>query len=482
MADICVVSLSDDDAIVERLVVLLRKRWDVWWAHDITHGGWEQAVRSEIARALVLVPVLSGNAIGERMNIVADEMRFAQSRQIATIPFLIGLAEMPFGFGGLNYVDAKGWVGEDDHQGYLQLLAKLDATIKKTRNEAGAVGRKQELEIRNKILHLPAFVFSLSSHETQVRPRDGATLLRLLRPEAALVSAYDARNSKPLRGTNSSFRLLCQSEAVLFLDSGNYEAYRKRDRYSPRGNPDGWHRDQFRQVARTLSPDLAFSFDRIQPAGKPKRIAQDIVSAFLSDDRSLRSRSFPLCPIIHLPSLEIGSIGDVASEIITSVATALQPIMLAIPERELGNGLRERARTVREIRSSLNALGKYYPLHLLGTGNPLSMIAFAAAGADSFDGLEWCRTVADNSTGFLFHFQQYECFGRTGLHRVRDESTRLLMEDPEVPYSMKALSFNVDFFKDWTRTFREMIHAGQVETLLRMVPGIGPELFGDLYP
>ena len=154
--------------------------------------------------------------------------------------------------------------------------------------------------------------------------------------------------------------------------------------------------------------------------------------------------------------------------------------MLAIPERELGDGLLERAKTVRDIRKALNTLGKYYPLHLLGTGNPISMIALAAAGADVFDGLEWCRTVADYHTGALFHFQHFDCFKQTYLHRVQDQKIRLIVENTNASYTMKTLSYNVDFFEDWTRTMQNMIHSGQVETLLRSVPSIGLTLFKEL--
>lgn len=43
--------------------------------------------------------------------------------------------------------------------------------------------------------------------------------------------------------------------------------------------------------------------------------------------------------------------------------------MIAVPERELGDGIVARARAVHEIRRSLDSLGFYQPLHLLGCGN-----------------------------------------------------------------------------------------------------------------
>jgi hypothetical protein len=187
-----------------------------------------------------------------------------------------------------------------------------------------------------------------------------------------------------------------------------------------------------------------------------------------------------LCPIVHFPKEYNGSLANCAAQIVSVVASELDPVMLAIPERELGDGLLERVKTVRDIRETLNALGKYYPLHLLGTGNPISMIALAAAGADSFDGLEWCRTVADYDKGFLFHFQQFPFFSQTRLHQIQDPRIRRHIEDDSVTYSAKTLMFNIDFFKDWTRTMQSMIHTDQTEILLKMVPNIGSEIFREL--
>lgn len=481
MAEICVVYLSEDEVIAERLVLLLRKYWDVWWARDIAHGDWEKAVRTEIGKSRIVVPLLSQCAKGERMTILKDEMRYAREQEKPILPLLIGPAEVPFGFGDLHHTNAPGWAGKEAHPGYQELKAKIVATIGSVRGTPFALPRPRELLVRGKTLRLPAFVFSLSSHETQVEPHEGAALLHAFEPNSVLVSAYDAWKSYR---HNSAFRSamhnLHESKSVLFLDSGNYESYRKNDRYAPKRNPTGWQKNLFQQTAAWLSPDLAFSFDTIEPKGEPERIAAKIAAAFRADDRALRERDFELCPIVHLPKECDGTIADCAALIVAGVAAELEPFMLAIPERELGAGLIERVRTVRDIRKALNAFGRYYPLHLLGTGNPLSMIALAAAGADSFDGLEWCRTVADYDSGFLFHFHQFDCFCQARLNRIKDQRIRHLIEDPSISYSVRTLSYNVDFFKDSTRTMQNMIHSGQTETLLNLVPNIGSTLFKEL--
>ena len=62
-----------------------------------------------------------------------------------------------------------------------------------------------------------------------------------------------------------------------------------------------------------------------------------------------------------------------------------------------------RAKTIIKIRKTLAPKKQYYPLHLLGTGNPLSILIYSICGADSFDGLEWCQTTVDYNTGLLYH-------------------------------------------------------------------------------
>src|SRR5207244_11874601 len=132
------------------------------------------------------------------------------------LPFLIGPAEVPLGFGGLNHTKAHDWDGEEGHQGYKELKAKLTKTIGIGRNPAGTLERIRELTVRGKTLRLPVFAFSLSSHDTQVTPKEGATLLRLLGPDAALISAYDAWKCSRDKYFHYTIKSLCESETVLF--------------------------------------------------------------------------------------------------------------------------------------------------------------------------------------------------------------------------------------------------------------------------
>ena len=478
MADICVIYASEDEDVVENLVNLLRNDWDVWWARDISYGPFEEHIRNAIKDAKAVLPVISGYISSKP--IFQDELDIARKQNKPVFPFLISDVDMPLGHGRMNRTDAFGWNGDDGHKGFKQVREKISKVVSPSKSSNGELLRPNQVIIRGKTLKLPSFVFSLSSHETQIGPQDGINLFRAFMPATGLVSAYDAwdliSKKKPFIG---SVKQLMKTNHVLFLDSGNYEASRKNDRKSPE-NASGWSVEKYREVAATISPDIAFSFDHTKPTGKVDQVVKSIVRSFRDDENAIVRRDFPLCPIVHLPQGEVRTIAERAAHLIAAVAGELDPIMIAIPERELGDGLRERFVTVLQMRKALNALGKYYPLHLLGTGNPITMRALAVAGADSFDGLEWCRTVADYDNGRLHHFQHLDLFQDIYLLRLQ-QKTKDAIENPKVEYNGKVGAYNLDFFSDWAKTTQDMIHTGQGEYLLKLaVPNIGATLCKEL--
>ncbi len=480
MSEICVLYQSEDEQVVERLVHLLRVQWKTWWAKEIAHGDWEEAARAAIWKANLVLPVLSKHTRGSRASILKDEMKFAGEIGKPLLPFLIGPAEIPFGFGNLNFTDAHGWNGDETADGFIQLRTKIASTIDIGNSCSMGLSRPRQLNFGKKTLRLPAFVFSLSSYETQVWPDEGARLLHWLEPEAILLSAYDKWNYlKRDKDFNQTVEGIRESKSVLFLDSGNYESDRKGDRFAPVRNPKGWRKELFWESASAMSPDLAFTFDTVKPKGNVPTIARQVAKGVKADRKGIQDASIQLVPVVHLPELPGEKIAEFTASLCLAVAVELEPVMIAIPERELGDGLVARVRTVKAIRAALNSLKKYVPLHLLGTGNPLSMVALAAAGADSFDGLEWCRTVADYETGFLFHFQHFECFSQSKINRVQDLKVRHMVENGNVPYTVRALAYNIDFFKDHATTMQNLIHSGQTKSLLNMIPNIGPEIFKE---
>ncbi len=304
-----------------------------------------------------------------------------------------------------------------------------------------ATDRSRELCIAQTALPLPCFFPSVSSVKTNLMPVDYVELLVAAGHSLFLASAYDIAHCTDDHRPRMD-AALTQSKghgAVILLDSGNYESFWKDDK--------DWQPDRFHEIARSSGHHLCFCYDNQQPPSASESIAEGVVASVLRDREHALGT---VAPIVH---------GDTAllPDAARRTAEQLYPLLLAIPERKLGEGILERTRTVRKIREALNGLEVYCPLHLLGTGNPLSIIAYALAGADSFDGLEWCQTVVDHETGKLLHFQQWD------LIRHQTEWG----QRHKLPYAQSVLMHNLNFYREFMASLHEAIHRGDTESFIR---------------
>ncbi len=306
------------------------------------------------------------------------------------------------------------------------------------------VEKKHKLSLARTTVQLPCFFPSISSVKTNLMPVDYVELLAASAHPLFLVSAYDIASSTPEHQERID-RAIKQSRSkgsAVLLDSGNYESFWK-------GSTD-WLVEGFYKISSVYEYDIGFCFDNQVPPSTAKEISEDVVRSVLRDqEHSLNT----IVPIVHGPT-------DLLPVAAQMVAEQLYPVLLAVPERALGDGILARTRSVRKIRGALDELGFYCPLHLLGTGNPISIIAYSIAGADSFDGLEWCQTVVDHETAFLFHFQHWDFVrGQTDWGSNRS-----------LPYIQLALMHNLDFYTSFMRRLQESIkdcnHHGIIEAFL----------------
>ena len=301
--------------------------------------------------------------------------------------------------------------------------------------------RDMSLHVAGTVLQLPRFFPSVSSVRTNLKPVDYIELLSLSRFPLFLISAYDlvhcTKNQR--QRINKVLKQSKEHGTVILMDSGNYESFWKGDKR--------WQPKNFHTVAETEGYHICFCYDNQNPSSNTKLIAKDVVDSVLRDQEHALGT---VIPIIH------GS-ATTLPDAVRIVAEQLHPIFLAVPERELGDGIVERTQTVRRIRESLNSLQKYYPLHLLGTGNPLSIISYAFAGADSFDGLEWCQTTVDHETAKLLHFQQWD------LIRYQTKWS----EPSPLSYIQSVLMHNLDFYQTFMMTLRAAICSGDEESFLQ---------------
>ena len=304
-----------------------------------------------------------------------------------------------------------------------------------------AISRGKELNVAQTAVPIPCFFPSVSSVKTNLEPVDYVELLTAVGHPHFLVSAYDIANCSAddrLR-IDTALTESRNSDSVILMDSGNYEGYWHND--------NTWLLDRFHEIASTCKNQLCFCFDNRRPSSTPDAIAAEVVADVIKDQQCTDST---IIPIIHgcTPLLDVA---------VRLTAEQLYPLMVAVPERELGDGIIERTRTVRKIREALDTLGAYCPLHLLGTGNPLSIIAYTLAGADSFDGLEWCQTVVDHETGRLYHFQQWD------LVRHQTDWGRC----PVLPYIQSALAHNLEFYSGFMADLYNAIHDGDPASFIQ---------------
>jgi hypothetical protein len=306
--------------------------------------------------------------------------------------------------------------------------------------------RPQLFELGEKWLSLPAYFPSVSSLKTALSPIDYVRVLNSLADtnRQFLFSAFDIGRlaGKPSKDFRYELEAANNRKSIVMMDSGNYEAFWTRP------NP-AWTRSEYHAVMGRTKFDLAFTFDN----QRPPLIASEYLAQLSKDYRKDRAaaKSAFVVPIIHGTPTSL-------PELCASLARREKLRMVAVPERCLGQHVAERVAAVAKIRAALNSLPEYVCLHLLGTGNPFSLLLFSAAGADTFDGLEWCQTVVDHDTAFLHHFSYADLFRAQSAWGAEN-----------FDFHTRTLAHNLDFYTRWVDRIRASSTANDWESLLRSV-------------
>jgi len=471
---VAILYAREDSEFVGRLVGALGALGvDVWW--DQLIGNTAQ-FRTQIYAALesadILIPVWSHNS--RDSDFVLDEADYGRRLHKGFIPVTIDTEGAPLGHGQMQTHNLSSWDGRNDDP----RIARLVVALKEVRAEFGARsdGATARLYQRDGrlVAARPWFVASVSSHEVPIEPADCLLAALMVRYEAVLVSAYDVKADPKGRLADVAYR--CgESGAVVYLDSGRYESNRKEDAL--------WTRESFLEAALKVRWDLAFAFDDARTSALTSEdLAQEVIQRAKQDTRDLGRA---VIPIVHAPKGYDGSFrADLLPEAFRRVAQELRPPAIAVPERELGDGILSSAQVVSEIRRSLNDMRSYQPIHVLGAGNPLSIAVLASAGADSFDGLEWCRTSIDHQTARLYHYRQYDWF-QYQTRLSESGFVRKQVDNPKLSPFARMLLHNLDFFREWMtrmrrhcesnstlKFLREVLPAGACEDLDSLLPGV----------
>lgn len=305
------------------------------------------------------------------------------------------------------------------------------------------VVRPAELTVGGRSLPLPVYFPSISSVKTALRPIEYFQLLSSLGGLNGqfLISAFDLADIDQPQPTQVVLTSARQAGIVTLMDSGNYESFWKNAQTN-------WKQADFHKMLADFPCDLAFGFDEQQPPANADDHIALVAERWQADQ--VAAGSCQIIPIIHGSASELPAL-------CAAVATKTGVTMLAVPERRLGDGILERARAVWAIRAALNELGRYVVLHLLGTGNPISIVLYSAMGVDSFDGLEWCQTVVDHDTGLLHHISHADFFaGQTAWG-----------DDDKLSFQARTLANNLEFFTDWMRRLRDAVNQDRLQEFSR---------------
>jgi len=274
-------------------------------------------------------------------------------------------------------------------------------------------------------------------------PLDHLGVLIAMRFPCFLASIYDFANAR--REARLKMEGLIEEAVrngqIVLLDSGLYERKWLRDQK--------WSRPKFRSALAGIPCHLGFSYDVIKR--RPGRTAAaEIVAQVLGDRRTTDLAT--LFPIIHGKPDELPGLAK-------EVAIGLDSDIIAVAERELGDGVLAGCKTMMAIRRSLDETERYRVVHILGTGNPLSVLIYSACGADSFDGLDWCQTVADQESKRLYHSQQLDFFTEQSDYAKNTDQL----------YSTRMLAHNLEFYRNWMGEIQRHRSEGKLKDLLRQV-------------
>lgn len=296
-----------------------------------------------------------------------------------------------------------------------------------------------KIESHRKVLKTPFFFPAISTIKTNYKVYDYIDLLRKVSYPGFLISAYDIFNDQKRDSLIKDISKVTEEHQITFMDSGNYEAYWNND--------SNWTFKQFESILKDVNVDFCFSFDILWEGGDIKQHVKKTIkyTAMTAGIQKLGTT----IPIIH-------SNPENFPKMVKEVVEGINPQIIGVTERELGASLFERAENLKKIRDEVDKIRTELPIHLLGTGNPTSLLVYTLCGADLFDALEWCKNVVNPENGHLYHFVQKDLV-RCGCKACTKE---------DVPYHLQTMSHNLLFYEKFTEEIRHAIEKEKLSTLL----------------
>jgi queuine/archaeosine tRNA-ribosyltransferase len=298
------------------------------------------------------------------------------------------------------------------------------------------------IEAGRKVIDTPFFFPAISSVKTNFSIEEYLSLIRKIRYPGFLVSSYDIYHSEKSEENKivDTVSESTEGEFITLLDSGHYEAFWYND--------NTWSFKMLETVLNKIAVDFCFSYDIFWDEKKKEQEYLKETITSIAKTAGMQ-KSGTTIPLLH-------SIPESFPNFVQKVVEGINPEMIAVPERELGSGIFERATTVKKIRETLDDTNRQIPLHLLGTGNPISILIYSMCGANLYDGLEWCQTVVNPETGHLFHFAQKDLIDcDCNACKIKD-----------ISYPMQTMVHNLLFYEKFIKAIRTSIQDGKEDKIL----------------
>ena len=290
-----------------------------------------------------------------------------------------------------------------------------------------------------KTLLTPAYFPAVSSYGVKYSFQTLVRLLIAYSYPRILISAYDFHLADNMvkKALSEEIRSYFEKGCFVFADSGIYESYWKANA--------SWSFELYKTAVREMDFDFYSSFDVLPTTKDVGGFAKETADRILASRRLSDKPGF--MPILHgiRPDLLVSLTSSFVREH-PSLST-----FIAIPERDCGDSLVEKAQTIIKIRKILDGdddSNHHRILHILGCGNPISLLLYSYCGASTFDSLDWVKQAIDPQRLTINDFSHLEL---TGCQCPVCASTKR-------DYTEKVLLHNLLFYQN---------HMLQIQTLIR---------------
>jgi queuine/archaeosine tRNA-ribosyltransferase len=254
----------------------------------------------------------------------------------------------------------------------------------------------KEVSINHKKISTPIFFPSISSYGLKIPIEFTSNIIQITSFPRVLISSYDLIKDFTQPERNFSFIYGYMNNNILFIDSGCYESINLKD--------NSWNFDTYINVVKSKSFDIYTTYD-VYP--KPTQSSSihitntlDIINkSKINDDTKL------MMPILHENSQENLLI------LLKAILSSSDKInAIAFSEKDLGFNILTILDTISKIKQILNDYDKKILLHILGCGDPKSIILYTYFGADSFDSRDWAKRAMNPDSLLTYQMSQLDIF------------------------------------------------------------------------